>query len=155
LEKLNVEHVLKPHQALLKESSTIDEVREQILGSKEKQSNYYIVINNEGIFKGIISLSNIMSMQHPVNEKISSLIRRKPYSISISDTLKTAAAMMAKANLDVLPVTNGNNIVTGILTYRDILSAYNYHNEEHEASVSISLRRRALKALLRNKKRSV
>jgi chloride channel protein, CIC family len=154
LEKLSVAHVLKPHRALLKESSTIDEVRASIMQSKEKQSNYYIVINNEGIFKGIISLSNIMSMQHNISENISSLIRRKPYTITISDSLKTAAAMMAKANVDVLPVTNGSNMVTGILTYRDILSAYNHHNEEHEASVSISLRRRALKAIVRNKKRS-
>lgn len=155
LEKLSVQHVLKPHQSLLEESSTIDEVRSSILSAKDKQSNYYIVVNQLGTFKGIISLSNIMSMQHDAKEKVGSLIRRKPYTVTITDSLKTAAAMMAKANVDVLPVTNGNNIVTGILTYRDILSAYNYQNEEHEASVSISLRRRALKAILRNKKRTV
>jgi H+/Cl- antiporter ClcA len=153
LEKLNVEHVLKPQHALLDITSTIAEVRDSILALKQHQHNYYIVVNKEGAFRGIISLSNIMNLQHPATEPIGSLVRRKPFSVSLTDTLKTAASIMAKANVDVLPVTNGSNIVTGILTYKDILSAYRQHSEEHEASVSISLRRRALKALLRRKKR--
>lgn len=153
LEKLSVEHVLKPHQAMLNASSTLKEVRESLTTFKQEHHNYYIVVNDDGFFKGIISFSNLMSMQHGLDLHIGSLIRRKPFSVALTDTLKTAAVLMAKANLDVLPVTNGSNIVTGILTYKDILSAYHQHSEEQEASVSISLKRRTLKALIKGKKR--
>ena len=63
--------------------------------------------------------------------------------------------MMARENLDVLPVVSaGTNKVNGILSYRNILSAYKYHLEEHEERVTpISLKRRTLKILLHGKKR--
>lgn len=153
LEKLTVQHVLKPHQALLNADSTIEQVRKLLNTSTEHQHNYYIAVNEQGSFKGIVSLSNIMSMQHDVNHTLASLIRRKPFAVNVTDSLKTAATMMARENLDVLPVTNGSNIVTGILTYRDILSAYDHHNEEHKISLSISLKRKTLKAVVKRRQR--
>ncbi|HEX6916288.1 MAG TPA: chloride channel protein [Chitinophagaceae bacterium] len=153
LEKLSVEHVLTPHQAMLNASSTLEEVRHWLNSTREEHHNYYIVVNDNGFFKGIISFSSLMNLQHPPGVHVGSIIRRKPFSIELTDTLKTAAVIMAKSNLDVLPVTNGNNIVIGILTYKDILSAYHQHSEEHEPSVSISVKRRTLKALLKRRKR--
>ena len=153
LEKIRVQNVLQPHQALLNANSTIEQTRELLEGSKAHQHNYYIVVNDDGSFKGIISFSNLMSMQHNDRQPVGSLIRRKPFAIALQDTLKTAATMMAKENLDVLPVTDGSNMVTGILTYRDILSAYHSGNEEHQASTAISLKRRTLKAMVKGRKR--
>lgn len=153
LERLSVEHVLTPHQAMINANSSLQEVRKWLSTNREEHHNYYIVVNDDGFFKGIISFSSLMNMQHSPEVHVGSLIRRKPFSIGLTDTLKTAAVMMAKANLDVLPVTNGNNIVTGILTYKDILSAYHTHSREHEASVSISVKRRTLKAFIKGKKR--
>jgi hypothetical protein len=40
-----------------------------------------------------------------------------------------------------------------VLSYKDILSAYRHHIDEHEEGVSISLKRRTLKVLLHGKKR--
>jgi chloride channel protein, CIC family len=153
LEKLSVQHVLKPHQALLNASSCLKEVRAQLNATRDEFHNYYIVVNDDGFFKGIISFSSLMNMQHADELHVGAIIRRKPFSIQLTDSLKTAAVIMAKENLDVLPVTNGSNIVTGILTYKDILSAYHRHNEEHEATVSISMKRRTLKAFIKSKKR--
>jgi CIC family chloride channel protein len=93
-------------------------------------------------------------MHHATDLKIGSLIKRKPFAVMASDSLKTAVEMMAKENLDVLPVlTSSSNMVTGILSYRNILSAYKHGIEEHEQSVPISLKRRTLKILLHGKKR--
>jgi predicted transcriptional regulator len=81
------------------------------------------------------------------------LIKRKPFAVTVSDTLKTAVEMMARENLDVLPVISSSNKVKGIISYRNILSAYKHRIEEHQESVPISLKRRTLKILLHGKKR--
>ena len=66
-----------------------------------------------------------------------------------------AVELMARENVDVLPVIsreNNNNIV-GILSYRDIISAYKFSMEDHEKKhPRISLKRRGLKILLRGQK---
>jgi predicted transcriptional regulator len=93
-------------------------------------------------------------MHHSAGIQIGSLIKRKPFAVTANDSLKTAVEMMAKENLDVLPVvSSASNEVTGILSYKNILSAYKHRAEEHEESVHISLKRRTLKILLHGKRR--
>jgi Mg2+/Co2+ transporter CorC len=54
----------------------------------------------------------------------------------------------------VLPVISANDHkITGILSYKDILSSYRSRLDEHEEGVAISLRRRTLKILVHGKKR--
>jgi len=153
LEKLTVQQVVEAEGMLLSANATISEVREWLNKNKEENRNYFIVVNDDGSFKGIVSSSNLFSMHHPADFKIGSLIKRKPFAIAPSDSLKTAVEMMATENLDVLPVISSSNKVTGILSYKDILSAYRHRVEEHEESMSISLKRRTLKILLHGKKR--
>jgi chloride channel protein, CIC family len=112
------------------------------------------VVNDDGSFKGIISSSNLFSMHHATDLIIGSLIKRKPIAVTALDTLKTAVEMMAKENLDVLPVISSeSNKLTGILSYKNLLSAYKHGIEEHKESVHISLKRRTLKILLHGKRR--
>jgi hypothetical protein len=62
---------------------------------------------------------------------------------------------MARENVDVLPVVSkeNNNSIVGILSYRDIISAYKFSMEEHEKKhPRISLKRRSLRILLRGQK---
>ena len=62
---------------------------------------------------------------------------------------------MAKENVDVLPVvSNLTSKLIGILSYKDILSAYRFRFDEHESrSTHISIKRRALKVLSHGKNR--
>jgi predicted transcriptional regulator len=61
---------------------------------------------------------------------------------------------MARENLDVLPVVrNADNKIIGVLSYKNILSVYSRHLEEHQQGVAISLKRRTLKILLHGRKR--
>jgi predicted transcriptional regulator len=60
---------------------------------------------------------------------------------------------MAKENLDVLPVISKDKNVIGVLSYKDILSAYKQNIDEHEQKdPNISLKRHSLKILLRGQK---
>jgi H+/Cl- antiporter ClcA len=153
LEKILVQQVTKEEGTVLSQDATIEEVREWLMKAKD-QRNYYIVVNQEGVFMGIVSSSNIFSMHHPVTSTIGSLIKRKAVAITKDDSLKTAVETMAKANLDVLPVISSkDNKITGILSYKDILSAYRHRIDEHEEGVAISIKRRTLKMLVHGKKR--
>lgn len=154
LDKLAVEQVVEERGTVLSGNATIEEVREWLRRNKNENRNYFIVVNDDGAFQGIISSSNLFSMHHLLEMRIGSLIKRKPFAVTATDSLKTAVEMMAKENLDVLPVVSAaSNKVTGILSYRNILSAYRHGFEEHEESVHISLKRRTLKILLHGKKR--
>lgn len=154
LDKVAVEQVIREGGTVLGFDATIEEVREFLKNDKGQPCNYYIVVNPEGEFRGIVSSSNIFSMHHPVDQKVGNLIKRKPVAITSGDSLKTAVEMMARENVDVLPVvSSSDNKITGILSYRDILSSYRHDLDEHEETVSISLRRRTMKMLVHGKKR--
>jgi chloride channel protein, CIC family len=102
-----------------------------------------------------VSASNLFSTHHAIDLKIGSLIKRKPVAVTASDSLKAAVELMAKENLDVLPVVSStSDKVTGILSYQNILSAYRHQIvEQEEKVIPISIKRRTLKILLHGKKR--
>src|SRR6476661_7278459 len=154
LEKINVQQVMKASGVVLSDDTTIGEARSWLNKRKEQQRNYYIVSDKDGQYKGIISSSSLFSMHHAVEQPIGKLIKRKAFAVSGNDSLKTAVEMMAKENVDVLPVVSqDDNKIMGVLSYKDILSAYRHRMDDHEEGVSISLKRRTLKVLVHGKKR--
>jgi CIC family chloride channel protein len=154
LDKILVDDIIAESNTALSYENTIEEVRDWLNKNKREQRNYYIVASNEGQFKGVISSSNLFSMHHSVQNTIGSLIKRKPVAITNGNSLKTAVEIMARENVDVLPVVaaSGNTII-GILSYKDILSSYSHHTQEHQRGLAISLKRRTLKILVHGKKR--
>lgn len=113
------------------------------------------MVTNEGELRGIISLVDLHSNTHSPGERIDTLIKREFVSIAMDQNLRTAIEIMANENLDVLVVTSGDrrNVVVGIISYRDIISAYSNRFSEHEtANASISLKRRGLKILVHGQK---
>lgn len=155
LEKILVSQVITNEGLVLGGDATIGEVRNWLKGESDLQQNYYVVADKDGTFKGIVSSSNLFSMHHATDKTVESLIKRKPISISSNETLRSAVELMAKENVDVLPViAPENNSIAGVLSYRNIVSAYKYRLDEHEEKQpNISLKREGYKLLLRGKKR--
>lgn len=154
LDRLSVEQVMSADGMVLSGDSTIAEVRAWLHANKKAQRNYFIVVNPDGHFRGVISSSNLFSLHHHVDQTIGELIKRKAFAITQNERLKNAVEMMANENIDVLPVVDPeSNKVMGLLSYRDILQAYKHHFDEHERTVPISLGRRSLKVLLHGKRR--
>lgn len=152
LEKITVQQVLSD-ATVINAHTTIHEVREWLQQQPEQQSNYYIVVEDEGIFKGIVSASNLYSMHHDVHQAIGTLIKRRPVVVLPKHSLRTAVQLMATENVDVLPVVDrAGNTVVGVLSYKDILAGYRQIAEEGRESVTISLKRRTLKMLVHGKK---
>ena len=157
LDLVIVQQVMEEHGMVLSANATIDDVRQWLQRNKSEHRNYFIVVNDDASFRGIVSSSNLFSMHHSEHLHIGSLIKRMPIAITASDSLKTAVEMMATENVDVLPViTSATNKVIGLLSYRSLLSAYKHRLKDHEEKVvPISLKRRSLKILLQGKRRLI
>jgi CIC family chloride channel protein len=152
LERITVEQVLSD-ATVINGSTSIKEVRDWLQTEQEQQRNYYIVVNDEGGFKGIVSSSSLLSMHHDIAQTVEKLIKRKPVMVSPRNTLKIAVQHMAAENVDVLPVVDQTtNTVLGVLSYQDVLSGYRLLAREGRGTISISFKRRTLKMLVHSKK---
>jgi chloride channel protein, CIC family len=155
LEKLTLGQVIKPNEIALSSENTIIEIREWLISNLQTNSNYFIVVTNDGEFRGIVSLIDIYSRSNRAEELIDSLIKKHQVVISIESNLRTAVEIMAREDLEVLPVVSKEEPgkVIGILSYKDILSAYSYRSGEHEkTNANISLKRQGLKILVHGQK---
>ena len=156
LEKISVTQVIKENGLVLDADNTIGEIREWLEDEPGFKSNFYIVASSENGFSGIISASNLMSTHHDTEARIASLIKRNNLSIPADYSLRKAVELMAKENVDVLPVVSKDNrgTIIGIISYKDIIAAYKHNTNEHEQHhPSISLKRRGLKMLVVGKRR--
>jgi CBS domain-containing protein len=153
LDKIKVGQVLNKGGTVISGDTTIDEMRAWLRKRKDHQHNYYVVANDEGEFKGIVSSSNLFSMHHATNTLVGELIKRRSFAVTDQDNLKTAVEMMASENVDELPVISASdNKLIGILSYKDILSSYSKRSDENQETIAISLKRRTLKMVVHGKK---
>ena len=150
LETISVGDVMQENGLVLSDENTISEVREWLEKESDYNSNYFIIVNNKSEFKGIISSSNLFSNHHKPDKLVGDLIKRNNVSIRIDNSLRTAVELMASENIDLLPVISKENEIIGILSYKDIISAYKYNIDNFvKKQPSISLKRNSLKILVR------
>ncbi|WP_018612157.1 chloride channel protein [Segetibacter koreensis] len=153
LEKVSVGEVLDENGLVLSDENRIYEVQEWLENESNYKSNYFIIVNNHNAYQGIISSSNLLSNHHNKSALVGTLIKRKNISVSVDNSLRKAVEIMAKENIDVLPVVSKENNITGILTYKNIISAYKSGiDEHHKKHQSISLKRNSLKILVHGQK---
>lgn len=153
LEKILVKEVIKENELVISEENSISEVRQWLEKEKEYISNYFIIVSKDNEFMGIISSSSLFSNHHNQDNPVGELIKRNNISVNMDTTLRSAVEIMAKENVDILPVISDKKTVTGVLSYKEIISAYKYGIDEHEKkNPGISLKRNSLKILIRGQK---
>jgi len=153
LGRMTVSQVIGDSGIVFNEENEIGEVRDWLEKEKGYGGNHFIIVSNENVFRGIVSSSTLYSHQHELQSTIGSLISRKVISIEMENTLRTAIEIMLKENVDVLPVTDNEQTITGILTHEDILSAYKMGIAENTNSYrNISVKRNTFKMLIKGKK---
>lgn len=154
LEKINVDQVMDDSGLILSAENSIAETIAWLEKEPEYKSNYYIVSNTEGEYKGIISSSQLYSRIHLPETKLENLIKQKSVSVEGSNSLRTAIEIMANEHIDVLPVLSDEpqNII-GILSYQNILSSYKLGIDDNKRNrPHISLKRNRLKLLVHGQK---
>lgn len=152
LERTFVSEVAYDSGVVVSNTMSIDEVRNWLKHEENERPNFIIITDENGIYKGVISSSNLFSLHHQLQNTIESLIKRKDIFILPEDSLKSAVELMTRENMDILPVLDQTAVV-GILTYKNMMSIYkkdfvdNAHRQRH-----ISLNRQRLKLLVRGQR---
>ena len=154
LEGILIGQVMEKSGLTLSEDIRIDEVIDWLDKEPDENSNYFVISDAKGEYKGILSSSNLFSKHHKAETPIGTLVKRKQISVTADDSLKKAVALMADENIDVLPVVSKeNNNVIGILSYQNIIAGYQQSLKEHTTNhPNISIKRRSLKILIRGQK---
>jgi predicted transcriptional regulator len=154
LEKLSVGDVMQENGLVLSADNTIQEARQWLESERDYSNNFFIITNDEGMYKGILSSSNLFGQHHPVTQVLGTLLKRFPVSVTKNTSLKAAAEMMAEQNVDVLPVIDDDGAtVIGMLSYKDIIDAFKHSvNEHQQKQPNISLRRRGMRILVRGQR---
>ncbi len=153
LETITVGQVMNENGIVLSEENTIGEVRNWLERESDYNSNYFIITGNNNEFKGIISSSNLFGNHHDPSKPVTSLIRRTNTIISVDRSLRDAVEMMAKENLDILPVVSHDQKMAGILSYKNIIASYKSDMDNYARKKAvISLKRQGLKMLVHGHK---
>jgi chloride channel protein, CIC family len=154
LENINVEEVMEKNGIAISADNTIAEVSSWLTNEPEHSANYFVISTPEGEYHGILSASTIFSKHHHPDTAIGELVKRKNVFIRTGNRLKMAVQMMAKENVDVLPVLDAEeNIISGIISYQHIISGYSASLDDHtKKQPHISLKRRGMKILVRGQR---
>lgn len=153
LEKKTVGDVMNEDAILLSEENSIGEVREWIEKEGLYENQFFIIVNNEENFSGVISTTDILSNRHQLDTTVESLIKQKNIAISVDNSLRFAVEKMATENIEVLPILSRENKIIGVLSYKDIIAVYHHGVGEHaKKATHISLKRQGLKIIVHGQK---
>ncbi len=153
LEKKTVGEVMNKDAILLSEENTIKEAREWIEKEGLYETHFFIIVNKEQHFSGVINTSDILSNRHHPDATVESLILHKNIAVAEENSLRFAVEKMANENIEVLPIISKENKIVGVLSYKNIIALYQHGAGEHaKKATHISLRRRGLKIIVHGQK---
>lgn len=154
LRRMTVSQVLRRNILVLSSENTIREVRDFFDG-KTHTENHFLSVNNKGSFDGAVSLSNLYRQTLDPDSTISEILKRNLAMVKSNENLAKAVEVMSVSGEEFLPVVSSeedNNII-GILTYKDVLTAYKLHfRENQEKRANLSLKRQRIKILIKGRK---
>jgi len=154
LERITVGQVMNKIGVVLQEENTIQEAMETLRKSHHYPDPYFVVANKEGEFRGILSSAVLFSdLQSPMNQ-LRTITKATGVSIGMDQSLRTAAERMATEKTYALAVlSSSDNGLSGMISYKDIIDTIQVRMEDHgKKHKSISLKRHALKMLIRGQK---
>lgn len=152
LEQTKVTQIINEDNVIISDEIKVGEVRSWLEQETDLQANYFIVTDDQGEYKGLMSLSTLFNSVHPEDRKVGELVKRRNIFLHPNDNLKRAVEMMTKENVDILPIISDKE-VKGILSFNHILSVYKGGIDEKEKPQKhISASRQGLKILLRGQK---
>lgn len=151
---VSVFQVIKKTPLVLSSENTIGEIRD-FFDSKPSLVNHFLVVDKSGSFDGAISLSGIYNKNIDPNSSVTTILKRNLSFVKSSENLAKAVEIMSVSGEEFLPVISSEeeNSVIGILTYKDILTAYKLRfRENQEKRANLSLKRQRIKILIKGRK---
>jgi H+/Cl- antiporter ClcA len=154
LQKMHVSQVISDEGTVINVNNSIADVRSWI-NANSIMDNYLIMVNNDGEFSGTLKLTDIYSSELDPESSLQEMLKKEiSSSVNSTDTLRYAMETMSKTEVEVLPVLSPtDHKVIGILSYRDIISAFKIDADKTQHPyVKISLKRQRMKMLVRGRK---
>lgn len=154
LQKMHVSQVISDEGTVINVNNSIADVRSWV-NANSITDNYFIIVNNDGEFSGTLKLTDIYSSEFDPEASLQAMLKKEiSSSVNSTDTLRYAMETMSKTEVEVLPVLSPtDHKVIGILSYRDIISAFKIDADKTQHPyVKISLKRQRMKMLVRGRK---
>jgi chloride channel protein, CIC family len=156
LNSYKVGHVLKEEVSVLDMNNTIGDARKFILENDEKrQFTSFAIVDDEGDLYGVIGMKEIFNENNGESEELGRFAKLNPVSIYEDEILKSAVDKMLANNLEILPIVSRMklNQLVGILSYRDILEAYELREKEAvEEGRTISIRKQSIRIIIKGRR---
>lgn len=154
LEQTPVETVMITDNLIFSDTFTTGQLKEWQQEQGRPLPDYCIIATSGGEFKGILKTADIYTRTYQPETTLGAIILPKCIPLKEGSFLRTAAEIMADENVEAIPVLSKNSDhITGLLTYRSILSSYKAAIKAHSKNLPhISLKRRSLKVLLHSQK---
>jgi len=151
LTKLTVEQAVSTEALVLSGDSTIKDAKDWLKIDNDR-GNDFVILNSEDKFIGTISRTDIFMQGTDPGTRLGDIVNPGYLSVKNTDTLRKAVELMAKQTAEILPVLSATGKITGVLSYRDILSVYKEQIDENERPhIHISLKRQRLKMLVKGR----
>ena len=163
-------HSLEPdilHQVLVKEvmnedanalsiDNTIKEAREWIKenGLQQGQVTAFVLVDKDGMLAGTLPRKIIFAKNTPDKTQLTDITEHIGPYIFEENRLSLAIDLMAKYDIDLLPVIahGEEKRVIGTLSHKEIIGAYSRRRHEGDNyQRAISLKRRGIKVILKGK----
>ena len=124
---LQVKEIMDKNPVVVNEDYTLFGVREIII---LRQPDCILVINENRKLTGILTNAHLAAVSEvDSDDKVSSFMIRNFMRINSDMSVKEAAELLSASELEALPVIDENEIVVGVVTYKDIVKDL---VEEHE-----------------------
>jgi chloride channel protein, CIC family len=156
LNSYKVGDVLKDEVNVLSLKTTIKEARKFIMESAIKRAfNTFAIVEEDGDLYGVISIKDIFNSQHGEEETLDTFAKTNPVTSYEDESLKASVDKMLLHHLEILPIVSRMRIgqLVGILSYRDILEAYELREKESgERTAEISIKKQSIRTIIKGKK---
>jgi H+/Cl- antiporter ClcA/CBS domain-containing protein len=132
-ESIHVSDVFSRNLLTLSGGQTLSEVRAWLLsGIPDAQFQGFPVLDRNGKLLGLVTRRTLLALEHRPEDTVAALIKRPPVTVSTSDTLRTAIAVMVHNNTDRVLVVDDSQQLAGVLTSSDILKVHQQQLRQQE-----------------------
>lgn len=141
LEEITVGRVMHDNTMVVNDQSTIKDIKETLKSTPSLYQNFFIVTNENGLYKGILSTKRLYGSKIVEENKLatSKLVNRHDVYIYEQEDLKEALELMTKEKLYVLPVlSHSTHEIKGIITYPDIMESFKNRFDDDKVPLSVS-----------------
>ncbi len=152
LRKISVSQVMSTQSLVLNINTLVKDVKTYISANVQNE-HHFVVVDDNGNYQGTIALADLYSDKTEDQKAIFLILRKPGITIHGNDSLSKGMELMSQQGEECIPVlSEDDHKLIGVLTYRDILRAYQTQTRENNVSgINLSLRRQKMRFMIKSR----